>query len=355
MSSASDQFSADDSILGFKYQIRYAPFWKTIRVWCTAIAEQLLNPADVEFWLITTSGATEDSIVALLQEGNEGGKATALIEMRSLAERNLDQKTLCKAYQSFHDLDSELQVQLVSNVKIDTHAPDFAQLNSMIESEIVWGAPSMRSAFAEILFGRWEMLVERFLLEDDKRFIPFTDLQWVLHEIHLSLEEDSLPEDFTDRVRHAFPPLAEDNSTFLRQLEAVSATARQKRSAQQDHELAKQLRSFWLRHGLLAPDELPRYEQRLIMECDVQHQTIEAEETHAPEDSEPEAVGRRVLAWAVATAPHQSSFHIRARCTRAEIVRGSFHELANRPALGWHPSWRVLFGSGKEEDLLDAG
>jgi hypothetical protein len=390
-------FSADDSILGFKYQLRYAlylffdarrsngldvaidveriddidvlasnkltklvqtkktatvltnssaPFWKTIRIWSEAIRRGDADPSTIgSFELVATSPnpAADSAIVNLLQNNTDQSRQTALSKMRSLAANNRTQSTLGTAYQAFHDLPSQQQEQLVGKIVIRTNAPTFDELDQLIYGQIVHGPPDKREAFGQVLFGCWDQLVETYLRNHDKVQIPWQNLQSLLHQISMQFAEDNLPIEFIGMLRAATLSISNDQRTFMRQLAAIGATDRQRQRAQLNHLKSTQLLSFWQRSLLLRPDEVLLHNKRLIEECEVQHETLEADPNLS--GSAPETVGQRIYDWAVNTAPHKEGLRIRRSCIDLDVIRGCFHNLADGPQLGWHPNWSVLFSS----------
>ncbi|HZZ71601.1 MAG TPA: ABC-three component system protein [Pirellulales bacterium] len=396
-SSVPSNFSADDSILGFKYQLRYAlyllydaqradgldvaidieriddidvhaankltklvqtkdtatiltnssaPFWKTIRIWSDAIRNGVVDPTAIRaFLLVTTSPnpADDSAIVNLLQQNSTESRQEALSQMQIRAATKRPQDTLGKAYQAFHDLPSIQQKQLVEKITIQTSAPTFDGLDELIYDQIVHGPPNKRVAFGKVLFGRWDQLVEAYLRERSQAKITWQELQSLLHEISLQFEEDNLPIEFIDMLRHAIPSLSDDNRTFMKQLIAIGATPNQRQRAQRLYLKATQLLGFWQRNLLVRPDEVLHHNQRLIDECELQHEGAGTNSGLASASAE--EVGRHIYKWANEHAPHLEALRIRRRCSDADVIRGCLHALADAPRLGWHPDWNILFVS----------
>lgn len=392
-------FSADDSILGFKYQLRYAlyllweaertygldvaidieciddidvhaadkltklvqtkntatvltnssaPLWKTLRIWSEAIREGIADPSSVKFELVTTSPNPDDdlAIVNLLQQNTSHARQAALSRMRALAANKRGQQTLGPAYRAFHDLPPDQQEQLVQKIVIQTSAPTFDQLDQLICDRIDHGPPGKKKPFAKVLFGHWDQLVEIHLREGKRTKITWQELQSLLHEISMQFQEDNLPTEFIGILQHAFPSLSEDNRTFMRQLLAIGATERQRERAQRDCLRSTQLLGFWQRHILVRPDEVLKHSQRLVGECELQHENAEARPDFAVTSAQ--ECGRQIYHWAIDIAPHKEGLRIRPRCADPDVIRGCFHRLADGPQLGWHPDWPTMFASSTD-------
>lgn len=397
----SNPFSADKSILGFKYQIRYAlhrflqirssfgpdvslaierlddidievagritniiqtkdtetvlsnaskPFWSTIRVWCYAIASGRITEADdIKFELIITSNSSDDSFVEKLVDGaSADDRQMALIEMRRIAKEKREQKTLGKAYAAFDDLLPQQQRYLVDRIFIRTNNWTLDELDAAIVSINQHGPPGKELAFADVLFGRWERLIEIYLRSGVKNTISWVVLQSLLHEISAEFQEDSLPTSFEGLVDNALRDADSDSRCFIRQLDAIGVTEEEKRTAHKTYVKARQLMSFWERRVLVRPDEVLRHESRLIEEWTQQfHRGGRAGTSQA---ATPEKQGLQVFDWAMSNAPFQEAMRIRPKCIDPDVVRGTFHELADRPSIGWHPGWHAMFVVSKAEE-----
>lgn len=388
-----DRHSADAAILGFAYQIRFAlhlllsswnslgsdaavtierfddidvsdasrvlhlvqtkrtataltnasaPLWKTLRVWTDAIAQGTIDPSVVTFSLFCTSPAPDDSIAALLQQRSTESRRSALAALRGIVAVHPYPRHLAAAYTSFAALSPEQQETLIAHIEMNAAAPSFDDLDALIRDQIVWGPPGLqnRKAFSAVLFTEWNGLVEATLRGHAPRRIGWFDLQSLTHAIHKQFQDDSLPTDFAGMLASALPALCDDARRFVQQLDAIQANESQKRRAQHDEQKARQLQSFWLRHGLLRPDELPTYHTTLTEACNVIHEGRDlTQDWNSPDKLA--AFGRSVYQWACSHAC--VSFPIRRFCNDHAVVRGTFHILADKPDIGWHPDWQSMF------------
>jgi hypothetical protein len=393
----SSDFSADTSILGFKYQLRYAllllfqaqrtsgldvsidieriddidvrsddrvtklvqtkntstvltnssaPFWKTIRIWSEAIRRGKVTLSDIQtFELVATStGPTDDTaIVRRLQHGDATQKQIALTEMRILAAANRTQATLGAAYLAFFSLLPDQQAALVEKITVTTEAPSFDELDELITRQIVHGPPDKRVAFSKVLFAHWDHLVECYLRSKSQTAIGWDVLQTLLHEISLQFEEDNLPTDFVGMLQEALPELSNDQRIFIQQLIEINANTSEKLRAQRTFLKASNLLAFWQRNLLVRPDEVTSHASRLIEECNIQHGVVIGNPLFASLTRK--QIGLQVYLWALNTAPHLEACRIRRKCIDLDVIRGSFHALADRRKLGWHPDWSTRFAT----------
>lgn len=390
-------FSADKSILGFKYQIRYAlfllfeaqrtqcgfdvsidieriddidvhsqgeitklvqtknsatvltnsssPFWKTVRIWAEAVRSGLIDLEKIQrLELVTTSAGPSDdgAIVSCLQLPRSSCREHALNQMRQIASAKRGHRTLGSAYSAFANLTVQEQEQLVSKIYVLTDAPSFDELDDQIRQCIVQGPPGKHVAFSDVLFGKWDTLVECYLREGKKSPITWQQLQSLLWEISQQFEDDNLPTEFVGMLQNAFPSIADDTRVFIRQMIAVGASDRQLQRAQRLYLKSTQLIAFWQRHVIVRPDEVAAHADRLVDECELKHESVGADVKFASVDAK--QVGMHIYNWASAEASHMESFRIRPRCSDPDVVRGCFHDLADRAKLGWHPDWGAMFG-----------
>lgn len=398
--SVAGEFSADKSILGFKYQIRYAlyllletvkshgfdvgvaleriddidiqvagkitnvvqtkdtatvltnssaPLWKTLRIWSVAIKTGIINLNELSsFCLVCTSSAStdDDGVVALIQKGDADSRRSALSKLRAIANAKRNQRTLGVAYAAFADLEAQLQQDLINKVSIKTKAPTFEQLDQLIMRQIVQSPPGKQDVYCKVLFGRWEVLVEEYLRKKNTAVIAWEDINSVLWQISKEFQDDNLPTVFEGMIRNAFPEPVDSSRTFIRQLVAIGANPTLINQAHHSYLYADQLISFWLRDVIIRPDEVLAHADRLVNECEMQHAFAKADPVLS--NATAEQVGMSIYRWASTAASLQEQFRLRPRCLDAEVVRGSFHDLADFPRIGWHPDWPKIFSVSRE-------
>ena len=106
-----------------------------------------------------------------------------------------------------------------------------------------------------------------------------------------------------------------------------------------DYYRAFEQRARWLQDGLLAPEELTKYEVTLIDEWERYFDSVCGHLPATTTEEELVAHGRTILKWAESESLH---LKIRPRVEADFVRRGSFHLLADRtpsPAVHWHPNF----------------
>ncbi len=100
-------------------------------------------------------------------------------------------------------------------------------------------------------------------------------------------------------------------------------------------------RSRWVGEELLLVGDLEKYEDRLFEEWDLKF--VRMCDDLAPEalDDEMVEASKRIYEW----AEDIREFPIRPGVSEPSITRGSFHMLADKPRIGWHPRYEEILKS----------
>ena len=175
------------------------------------------------------------------------------------------------------------------------------------------------------------------LCSEDPVLIKRIQLQQVIFDIGSEYKADSLPIDvdaYYDPSESELNELIPENRIFIEQLKLISLSSGRLQRCIRDYYNAFRQRSLWVREQLLLANELQDYEALLIDEWN-RHFTIMKEDLidYGEELSEPQKakIGRELF-----NNIENLNLPIRERVTKPFIMRGSYHDLANRMMVGWH-------------------
>jgi hypothetical protein len=158
-----------------------------------------------------------------------------------------------------------------------------------------------------------------------------------MSDLRESFRQDSLPvdDDLMAFDLDAATQAAHAGSTFVRQLEIITAGRKRIAAAVRDYYRAFEQRSRWLRDDLLLVGDLSRYERTLTEEWELVFEGVKDDlDENAAEEAKQKAA-REILKWA-----ETASFPIRPSVTAPFVTRGSLHMLSDEARLGWHPDFR---------------
>jgi len=314
--------------------------WKTLRVWAERIAADPATVLSSRFFLITTAIAPSGSAASLLRaDGRNETEALALLEASVSTSTSA---TNAPAYEAFVALSPTLRVGLLKAMTVLDAAPDALDLQADIEAELHHAAKSQHiPALVERLEGWWFRQVIASLSIAGAPPIPVVAVDAKIEELRESFHRDALPVDFAELDVTQEILDEHDGRPFVRQLRDIEVAPKRIEWAIRDYYRAFEQRSRWTRDDLLVDNELQRYERGLIEAWEPRFESA-CEECDGRDNAGRIAAGRQVYQW----AERDADFPLRSVRQRF-LTHGSFHILANRLALGWHPDFRAT-GGGDE-------
>ena len=307
--------------------------WKTLRIWAHAIHHEQLDLAQTDLILLTTAELPDGSVGSMLQpeesrQRDERKALEALTTTRSISKSD----TLAKAFAAFDLLQPAQLERMVSKIQVIGNAPDVDAVEQKLrQAAITAVGRDHATSFLIRLEGWFFRRTIRQLRAGGLDAITgldfdavFSDLRNQFGRANLPIDED-IAEMEADFVKYSGRP-------FVRQLELIELGSRRVNRAVRDYMRAVTQRSRWLNENLLLPQELSRYERRLIEEWEelfddmVDTLGVEAAET------EKIAAATTIYRWAMTEAQRR----IRPECDEPFVAKGSFHILADDYKVGWH-------------------
>lgn len=316
--------------------------WKSLKVWMDQLDAGAITFSETKFVLITTATAKDDSAAARLRAGASAeDRKAALKALRSAGETSENQTTQ-KARDAFLALSDDQAMTLLGQIEVlDQHA-NLADVMGEIEGELVLTAPTNSELAATYLEGWWLNVVGKCLIEEASASIPLQNIIMKAHEIGKSISDDALPVDEPGKLGAKDYSDDDEDQIFVRQMRIVGMPDSIVQRGAEDYYRASAQRSKWARENLLLDEELGDYDSELE---DRWARKFDAEKlvSSLDSDSGKQTCGQKICLWA-----SQQSFPLR-NVVQAWITSGSFHGLADRLKVGWHPDYQTIF----EEDHGD--
>lgn len=308
--------------------------WKTIAVWLDKLARDIEAPFRMRFVLLTTSQAADISAAALLRM-RDRDEAAADYLLMAAAKSSKNQKLVdtCAAYAATAQ---HLRLSLLRSVMILDGSPNIIDVHEEISRELHHAAPRERlDKLVERLEGWWFGSVIRALSGAAPPEIPVLAIEQRVDELREEFKRDALPVDF----RASVPPesiVAEmDKRPFVHQLRRIEIGPKRIEYAIRDYYRASEQRSRWAREDLLIDGELEHYELELTEAWEPRHASI-VEEAESGTAEQKVSLGQSLFKW----AEQDANFPLRTVRERF-LTHGSYHILANRHVVGWHPDFRA--------------
>ena len=165
-----------------------------------------------------------------------------------------------------------------------------------------------------------------------------------IDELREEFKRDALPVDYGAIVPSDTVVAELDKRPFVQQLRQIEIGAKRIEYAIRDYYRASEQRSRWAREDLLIDGELEHYERDLVEAWEPRHASI-VEEAKSASREDKLALGQAIFKW----AEQDANFPLRTVRERF-LTHGSYHILANRYVVGWHPDFKGEDGQPKNGD-----
>ena len=308
--------------------------WKTIAVWLSKLAEDIDAPFRMKFALLTTANAPDGSAASLLRirDRDEVAADKALMAAANASEN----RTTEKARAAYASLPENVRLSLLRSVMILDGSPNIIDVQEEINRELHHAAPRDHvEELVERLEGWWFGAVIRAMSGVNPGAIPVSAIEQRVDELREEFKRDALPVHFKTAVPSLSVVAELDKRPFVQQLRRIEIGDARVEFAIRDYYRAYEQRSRWAREDLLLDDELQRYEQELTEAWEPRHAAI-VEKADSASDEDKVALGQSIFKW----AEQDANFPLRTVRERF-LTHGSFHILANRFAVGWHPDFKT--------------
>jgi hypothetical protein len=306
--------------------------WRSIRVWTDATIGGQIDIDSIVLSILTTAVAADDSAMSKLRPGPNRNAPAAQSALEVIA-RTGTQATNQSDYAAFLALPEELRKSLVEAIQVLDGAETISGVDNRLRARLR-PATSARSLNALVsgVEGNWILRVIGQLTGARRDPIAWEEVMGWVDAARDQLAVDNLPVDY--EIDDELAGLALDDRVFVKQLQLIAANDKLIEVAIADYKRAYVNRTRWAEEDLLVPDELARYERRLVTEWE--HHVAVAHQRHDPMSEEPASIAFGLEVYERTAA---SMLGIRERVRDGTIIRGSYHHLANDLRVGWHPDF----------------
>lgn len=319
---------------------RSPDFWRTIRVWSEGIKDGALNPDTTLFTLVTTATISEDSFLYLFFSSKDDDKKKILTSMEVISTETSN-KTNLPGYQSFSALTEEQKKKLISNIRIHDSEVSIDDTMVQLRNRLELSAPSrFLDSFINQVLGWWFRNCVDMLQSDTKEIISKENVNNYIQTCRDQLREDALPDEFYDKVEVDDAALEENrDKTYVKQLEIIEATKREKKSAISDYRRAYGQRSKWLRDGRASQPEYDEFDANLHDDWKSRFEMMQ-DKTEDKDENDRTQAGHTFYQDNYVSPQHPLSlFRNKASLY---ITKGSYQMLSDNKAIGWHPDYKQL-------------
>lgn len=310
--------------------------WKTFRIWVDQFKAGLFANSDTRRLLITTAIAPSGSAMAKLRpEATDDERARALVELQKAAKGSINQSSKAGRDAFLALTDSEAKF-LLSTITVLDRSPNLHNVLAEIEGELRLVSVSSADKVAQALEGWWLGVIGKRLIGEEAAEIPVQHIAIKAQELAGLYGPKSLPvsdpEEFGERPYHQ----DDEDQIYVKQMRLIQLSDSTIRRGIQDFYKSNTQRSRWARENLLLDGDVSKYERKLK---DRWERRFDAEccDAEKADDDGKRDMGRKVFFWA-----NQQQVEFR-NVVETWITVGSFHGLADRSIIGWHPHYSDQF------------
>jgi len=311
--------------------------WRTIKSWCDSIQNSPTHLLDTDFAILTTSIAQEKTAAYYLRKDANRNTNEAIKLLIEAAKAGTVQANE-KYYSAFLGLSPELRDNLIRHTYVYDNSQNISNLKTDIMRYIRCATlPQFEERVYNSVLGWWINIVIQSLCSEDPVFINRIQLQQIIFDIGSGYKADSLPIDvdaYYNPSKSELNELIPENRVFIEQLQLISLSNDRLQRCIREYYNAYRQRSLWVREQLLLANELQDYEALLIDEWNRLFSIMQEDLADYGEELTEQSkakIGRELFGNI-----ENLNLPIRERVTQPFIMRGSYHDLANRMMVGWH-------------------
>ena len=268
-----------------------------------------------------------DSALGLMQE---------ICEERSNATNK-------SSYEAFQSLSIMQQRKLVNSTYVLANAQTITDVAQDLKKKLRTTVENRHiEPFLIRLEGTWFKQAIQLLSSTSFAAISLGKLVSIIDDLRSQFLPSNLPSDFDD----ALPTIMDingDERIFVEQLRLINASEFVIKKAIINYYRASEQRSRWLRENLLKPGEDGKYLARLKEEWD-HHFSLHEMNTTGSIEIDCIQLGRKIYT----SCQNEGARPIRRDFDAEYVARGSYHALADKQKIGWHPEYEAQLNVGNK-------
>jgi len=319
--------------------------WKTINIWLNNNDSKwnylFVTCAKIEGGcalndISNTKTSSPAKAIALLEA--EANRVIAAVDASEKVAGNPPYQDRIKGCRAFMALTGGQRLAFVSRITILGGTATILNIEAEVGRCLTTYPKVIRSQLAVRLCEWWDYRIARSLCGRASREVTKNELLDKIQAIARSLDEDSLPDDFSTLS----PPTLEGElgSMMERQILLVEGGASRLQRAAQAGWRARNQRNRWLRERVGLSDVLDQFDKKLIEHWKDRHGPLTDDcATQPPEQKTRD--GRLLLDWSHLKA-HLEVPPPRPRWEPAFLVQGTYQQLADQLIVGWHPEYESI-------------
>lgn len=315
---------------------RSRPLWRALDAWMDLVDEDRLEQVTT-LLLVATDVAPDGSAAAHMRGDDRRSILTADQLLLAAATETGAQET-AEVRERFAGLDSRDRSQLLAKIEVADGSAGVGDFRTELREAIGLGIPRVGvEDFLDRLVGWWERRAVEMLL-GRRRSVTRDEVAEEVARVRDEYTDRTLPavdQDLATELSEALLA-AYKSYPFVRQLELIAVGDARLQLLVADYHRAYTQRARWLEDGILAPEELAEWEERLTDEWSHAFARMRDELGNVPAENEQTRAGKQLYG----ELEQSDSNPLRDGRDRFLHV-GTWHGLADTRRVGWHPDFRA--------------
>jgi hypothetical protein len=329
---------------------RSVDLWRTIRIWSIRFKEQQIELPGTKLKLITTASAPKDSVAELLCPTSYAGARKrnpdqACQRLQDIARSPSD--SLKQFTSAFNELSPVEQQVLVNAIEIFDCSPTIIDVEEKIKNRFeVTVPPEKVDDFFDLIMGMWRRRVISHLSGDHTTISTNEIKLRIIEESQRYYSEPRLPPYSRDLLREDLSELPNpetDERMFVRQLLRITIDRERIADAIYDHHRAITDRNRWVDEELYWEDKLYSYDTRLVNKwrrIQLRHRDKFKREHNNIDVQEADDQTCIYFGQELYDEISELDVGVNKQTNYSYITRGSYHDLADRLNVWWHPKFK---------------
>ncbi len=329
------------SIVGNPLTDKSTDLWKTFSNWIEAIKSNDLDVGKTKFILYCNQSGRNGIVGKFSSAQNQQEARSAIADAKKVLNDIKKDHDIWEYYDFVVNQNEYLLVKVVErfelqigsavgydNVRYEIqrkHVPE-SQIDFLMDQISGWlqKVITKKIAARELAIISWE--------EFDQQFSVLFDRTRRRELLDFTLQYPPKDEDIQSQVKV--------HPIYLKQLDAIGTTDDDILEAVSDFLRADVNRERWIESGIIDENVASDFETKLINFWKNQRKRIDITENSLTEEDK----GQLLLGDCKSRKETISDMS-----PPCSTIAGTYHALANKPVLGWHPNWEKLFPKQKED------
>lgn len=303
--------------------------WKTLAIWIETTSLPPGGAPGISYHLYVAAPKPPGSLATSMHAVSNEEQADAFLEKLHAALDEMDSPPACKPYLDVF-LGASLEQQRYLLINMSLEYCDGDPVDTLRDLVVLTVSPEAINQCCDHAIGSAKRQSDRLLrakqvaqLSADEFRSAFRQFTSRVNMPALLPYSEPVPKQKAEAVLASRP-------VFIRQLEFVDISDAQKMRSVADYLRASTDKTNWAASGLLEPETLDGWREKLIHRHTSEKEEVEIVHSGLPPEKRGALVYQRIC---------KVEMPLDFRAVESYFIHGCFHDLSNRREIGWHPDY----------------